>query len=246
MDSLGVPQSHDQNMSNSASAQAEVAAMQQDGPTNDEISMPSSNNKNAAAVKSQEPELRTADQDSEPQAEDTSLADPSPYGTRSRNRNTNARPNYAEDQDMDFDFVAPPAKPVTTRPNNTATDSKDPKRVATDTSATRFISAEGSEQPEKSPSVGKDPVTGTPALPVNQPKKRKAGGGAATGGAAASTANAQASTKRQGPSSGYIPLANMSRESNLMTFEKSKALLKKDGLHADDGAVLKVDGKFTT
>lgn len=202
----------------------------------------------AAEMGTSDPEQEPSDtRPNEPSLQTQEIEPATNYGTRSRNRN--ARPNYAEDQDMEFEFAPP--KPASTKNANssdakrtqaasTAASASDSKRAAPDTTFTRFINYNGVEQGEKSPSVGKDPAIGIPTAPTNPPKKRKAAASAAAAVAAVSAAPTQTSAKRIAPS-----LSNISRETNMMTFQDSKAMLKKGALVADDGTALNVEGKLT-
>lgn len=194
-----------------------------------------------------EPEPEPSDtrqRESSPQVQDNEPA--TSYGTRSRNRN--ARPNYAEDQDMEFEFAPP--KPAPTKNANSSeakrnqaasvvASTSDPKRVAPDNAFTRFVNYNGVEQDDKSPSVGKDPIAAvTPVPSANPPKKRKAAVSATAAVTAVSAMPTQTAAKRTAPS-----LSNVSRETNVMTFQTSKAVLKKASLIADDGTALNVEGK---
>lgn len=182
---------------------------------------------------------------------DIAMADAAPYGTRSRNRAGNHRPNYAEDQDMEFEFAPPPAKPASAK-NATVGDMKRNQQLASETKKTAAdpssVRVNGADQDERSPSASvKEAIPGTSSFPATAPKRRKAAGAANTAITASGAGNnvtpnttTQPTAKRPATS---IPLANMSRESNMMTFEKSKGFLKKGGLVADDGTVLHVDGK---
>jgi hypothetical protein len=199
------------------------------------------------ASNSRQSSSRPADISSAQDFSDVAMGDAMPYGTRSRNR---PRPNYAEDQDMDFEVPPPPAKPASAK-NAAVGDSKRNQQVATETKKTvadpSFVRVNGADEDERSPSVsGKETIPGTSSFSTVPPKKRKAAGAANTAIVASGSGNttgnaaAQPTTKRL---ANTIPLSNMSRESNMMTFEKSKGILKKGGLVADDGTVLYVDGK---
>ncbi|GAB7356723.1 hypothetical protein MBLNU459_g7426t2 [Dothideomycetes sp. NU459] len=195
------------------------------------------------------PEAESSDtrqRESSPRIQESEPA--SNYGTRSRNRN--ARPNYAEDQDMDFEFAPPKPAPASAK-SAISSEAKrnqaaaavanavsDSKRVTADTSFTRFVNINSVEQSEKSPSVGKESIVGTPTVATNPPKKRKAAANAAAAVAAVSGAATLASAKRTATAQS---LSTISRETNMMTFETSKATLKKGTLVADDGTVLSVE-----
>lgn len=195
---------------------------------------------------------RPTDPPSAQELSDMAMADLVPYGTRSRNRTGNTRPNYAESEDVDLDFAPLPAKPASTK-NATTSDSKrnqqavsDSKKIQVDPSIARV---NGADQDERSPSSsGKEPIPGTSTFSTAAPKKRKAAGAAnnaiaaSVAGTTSNSATAQSTVKRPASS---IPLANTSRETNMMTFEKSKGILRKGGLVADDGTVLHVNGEYS-
>lgn len=168
-----------------------------------------------------EPDAHKNGQAAEADATDSNVNESaSTYGTRSRNRSGNARPDYTEkDENLD-DLVAPSSK------SRALPAASDAKRSASDTASTRQNNG------VESPAGGKGTISSTSASAssTNPPKKRKAAGSATTTTAAVPA---------------YIPAANSSRETNMMTFEKSKAILKKGGLVADDGTVLMVDGKLS-
>ncbi|KAI5210680.1 hypothetical protein E4T39_00152 [Aureobasidium subglaciale] len=186
---------------------------------------------------------RPADLSSAQDFSDVAMGDAMPYGTRSRNRAGNPRPNYAEDQDMDFEVPPPPAKPASAK-NATAN-----QQVAIETKKAvaepSFAHVNGTDHDERSPSVsGKETIPGTSTFSTGPPKKRKAAGAAntaiAASGSGNNTANGVAQPTAKRPASS-MPLANMSPESNMMTFEKSKGVLRKGGLVADDGQILYIN-----
>jgi len=186
-----------------------------------------------AGAESQEPPTRIS---GPPGEADVSEPVSNAYGTRSRNRSSKI--NYAEDQDLDIDGISPPVKASAAK-NASSGDAKRTHPAASDTKATvpettftRFVTANGVDQPEKSPSSGREPG------PSTSTKKRKV-----QGNATLTNPPPEPAPKRHGPNPGYIPPANMTRASNMMFFEKSKAVLRKGSLVADDGTVLNVDGK---
>lgn len=159
------------------------------------------------------------------------------YGTRSRNR-TNARPNYAEDQEMDFEM-----------------SSNAKKKTA------ELTSQGGSEATISSHATngntGKGPVPavkdGTPStssgVNANPMRKRKAAAAApaSTLHTPAMSSTPPPSALRKGvplPTSASAAASATARETNIMTFGKSRSLLNKKGeLVADDGTKLNVNGK---
>lgn len=255
MDSRSASQPPTEQYGGSASPHTENAMIVQSDHQTKDVATPVSNAESTTGAGPQQTETEKAESATEHDGPEAASNETAVYGTRSRNRTSNARPNYAEDQDMDFEFAAPPTKPAPAKSASTSETRRnqqaatDPKRGIPDSSSTRLNSANESDQPEKSPSSGKDPIPGTSTFSTNPPKKRKAGGGTTivtTSGTSTSgaVASAQPSTKRQSAKSGYVPPANMSRESNMMTFEKSKATLRKGALVADDGSSLRIDGKL--
>ncbi|KAI5242024.1 hypothetical protein E4T43_05041 [Aureobasidium subglaciale] len=186
---------------------------------------------------------RPADLSSAQDFSDVAMGDAMPYGTRSRNRAGNPRPNYAEDQDMDFEVPPPPAKPASAK--NATANQQDAIETKTTVVEPSFARVNGADHDERSPSAsGKETIPGTSTFSTVPPKKRKAAGVANTAIVASGSGNtttnavAQPTTKRPASS---MPLANMSPESNMMTFEKSKGVLRKGGLVADDGQILYVN-----
>lgn len=209
-----------------------------------DVAAPAIDTKDATGAGPQDTEVLPSGVSADAENSEPALA----YGTRSRNR---TRINYAEDQDMaDFDFVAPPAKaalaktPGVSETKRNQQVASDTKGVVPDITATRFISVNGLNQPEKSPSSGRDPIPGTSTFSSNSQKKRKAAGNAASSaGVPGPSATAQPSAKRQSTASGYVPPANsIDRASNMLTFHKSGAVLRAGSLIADNGTALKVDG----
>lgn len=194
---------------------ASAAILQESHETGGTTTPVSAADGNAATLR-RDLEGLTTSHNTENEGNDPTLNDSAPYGTRSRNRSGNARPDYTEKDENTDDFPAPQSKSV--RLQQAASD---PKRAVPDAASSSRSNG------FQSPFGGKDSVPGTSTFPTNPPKKRKAAGATTTTTAAAT----------------YIPPANMSREPNMMTFGKSKAILKKGGLVADDGTVLEVDGK---
>jgi hypothetical protein len=204
-----------------------------------------------SASNSRQSSSRPTDSRSVQDFSDIVMGDAVPYGTRSRNRAGNPRPNYAEDQDMDFEVPPPPAKPASAK-NATIGDSKRNQQVASEVKNTNsdpsLARANGADHDERSPSTsGKEVIPGTSSFSAVAPKKRKAAGAAiaaiaaSEAGSTTAVTTTQLTTKRPLAS---VPAANMSRETNMMTFEKSKGVLKKGGLVADDGTILYVNGEF--
>ncbi|KAL2017487.1 hypothetical protein VTK56DRAFT_2029 [Thermocarpiscus australiensis] len=190
---------------------------------------------------------------------------PSPYGTRSRNRTAATRPNYAEDKELDLDLfdVYPQrkdddSKKASTKQQGGASSSN--AAQAAPRSANGTVTQNGAKDQRQSQNqssaasassaAGGSTTTSGPA----KSKKRKA----ASAADAASTAsrsqtpsgsngnsNASALQKRLGPSGQGSENATPSgpgySETNMLTFENTKARLQDGKLVADDGKVLEVN-----
>lgn len=176
---------------------------------------------------------------------DESATSASGYGTRSRNR-PSARINYAEDIEMDFEIPATngshgSSSERTTRSpaggtdtgNSPAPNAKKSAATTNGTSTSATASRDPSIPGTLTFSANPNAIAGT-----TQGKKRKAGGAHATASAhaAPSTSTAQPSKRKD-----TTVASNMIRETNMMTFEKSGARLKRGKLEADDGTTLAVD-----
>lgn len=161
------------------------------------------------------------------------------YGTRSR-RTGKERLNYAEDQEPDFDFTSAATTAAYTKKSAAAavasaqgtTDAKRAKDSAT---------TNGAHSSANNQTTAKDSAQGASTASTTNPKKRKAAGTATptnqTSTPPVSVALAVANMRKQAPSA-------LARETNMMTFERSRACLTKKGeLVADDGTKLNVNGK---
>ncbi|KAF3001428.1 putative PHD type zinc finger protein with BAH domain-containing protein [Curvularia kusanoi] len=201
-------------------------------------------------------EAKTTDSDSaQPSRKGSEEAAAAPYGTRSRNRPGRSRINYAEDTEMDFEMTAP----VTT--NGNASDPPSRSSVAAETAQSSGVSGkkgagagQGSAPWGNSGSNLKDTqatisISGSSAAtPVNpsstaaQPatKRRKNAAKDSANGIPASAAAPSQNAKR-GAQVQALSSAPYSRESNMMTFEFSGAMLKNGQLHADDGQTVSVN-----
>lgn len=87
--------------------------------------------------------------------------------------------------------------------------------------------------------------TQSSTLQPQPPTKRRknAAASAANGSHASATAPSQAGAKR-GSQAGTMVAASSARESNMMTFENTAAILKNGRLEADDGQTVSVNGKL--
>lgn len=163
------------------------------------------------------------------------------YGTRSR-RGGKERLNYAEDQDADFDFTSAATTTSYTKKSASAAatnaqstpDSKRAKESA------QPMTTNGTHSSANNQTNAKDPAPGATSTATN-PKKRKAAGTATPTNLASTppvtAALAAANMRKQLPSS-------LARETNMLSFSRSKACLNKKGeLVADDGTKLNINGK---
>lgn len=216
----------------------------------------------AMDVDLQHQEAKNNDSDSaQPSRKGSEEAAAAPYGTRSRNRPGRSRINYAEDTEMDFEMTVPAST------NGNAADPPSRSSVAAESgqppvvsgrkgagagpgSAPWGISGPNAKDNQANLSISGSSAT-TPAAQANtaQPttKRRKNAAKDATNGVQAGATAPSQTTKRgaqaqvQAPAA---PTAPYTRESNMMTFEFSGAMLKDDRLQADDGQTVSVNGKF--
>lgn len=203
-------------------------------------------------------EAKTTDSDSvQPSRKGSEEAAAAPYGTRSRNRPGRSRINYAEDTEMDFEMTAPAPT------NGNTSDPPSRSSVAAENGQSLGVGAkkgagagQGSAPWGNSGSNLKDTqatasITGssaaTPATSssTSQPttKRRKNAAKDATNGVQASAAAPSQTAKRSAPAQAPSS-APYSRETNMMTFESSGAMLRNGQLQADDGQIVSVNGKF--
>lgn len=161
------------------------------------------------------------------------------YGTRSR-RTGNQRLNYAEDQDAEFEFTSAATttsykKGVPTANAQSATDVKRAKDSA------QPVTTSSAHSSANNQTVAKDSTPGATSAATTNPKKRKAAGTATPTNHATippmSAGLPATNMRKQAPSS-------LARETNMLTFSKSKSCLNKKGeLVADDGTKLNINGK---
>lgn len=179
---------------------------------------------------------------------------PSSYGTRSRNRPGRSRPNYAEDTEMDFEMGAastngnmsdPPSR-NSVAPDSGHSSSVSAKRVPGPAQSNAPWGNSGSNPKDHPTGLNIPAVTASAATPPasttqTTTKRRK---NAATGAINGSHASA-APPSQQGAKRGTHPMvaANSARESNMLTFERTGALLQNGHLEADDGQTVNINGK---
>lgn len=208
-----------------------------------------------------QPMATTSSNSSHASAKEPKETPAAPYGTRSRNRPGTSRPNYAEDVEMDFEMAQGPTNGNTSEPPSRASlaaENGQPAPAAGKKApgAGQGNAPWGSAGSNQKDSPANSNIPGTSAFAANPPptapqptKRRKNAAGNATNGNHASPAapTTQAAARRanngNNNNAAVVP-ANSSRETNLMTFEKSRAMLKDGHLEADDGQKVSVNGKF--
>ena len=180
---------------------------------------------------------------------------PSPYGTRSRNRNGISRPNYAEDHDVEAEMEWGTSKKTKAASKASAAreSQTDPEKLSG--VSTRRTSAVSSLPSVSNPAVSqpiKDNLPGMSSFALHpdqainaapQSRKRKAPGNTAS--TATSTQSAVA-VRSNGAARRSMDTGALKRETNMMTFEKSGAILQDGRLVADDGTTLEVHGISST
>ena len=171
-----------------------------------------------------------------------------PYGTRSRNRPGVSRINYAEDSiEMDFETSAalangnPSDAPsrasvVTERRQSPTTGGKKANGVG---QASWGNNASNSKEAASNLSIpGTSTFSANPNSNSAQPPKRRKNA-AAHSNAAHAGAPSHAQARR---ANNAMIAANNSRETNMMTFERTGGILKNGVLEADDGRTVSVNG----
>ena len=187
-------------------------------------------------------------------AESTQMSEnggPSPYGTRSRNRNGNARPNYAEDRDMETEMEWNSAKKSNVNPKNAVIQEGSTHDETLSATHNRRSSTVSSNPPnaKATPSQNtKDNLPGMSTFALRaetngtgapQSKKRKAPGSGLQGSIPMQNAT-NSHTNGSSTRSLAVGRVGVQQETNMMTFEKSGAVLKNGQLVADDGTTLQV------
>lgn len=206
-------------------------------------------------------DAKNNDSDSvQPSRKDSEEAAAAPYGTRSRNRPGRSRINYAEDTEMDFEMTAPAST------NGNASDPSSRSSVAAESGPSSGVSGKkganagqgsapwGNSGPSPKDNQANLSISGSSATtPATQPstaqpatKRRKNAAKDVTNGTHATAAAPSQPTKRgaQAQVQAPAPAPPYTRESNMMTFEFSGAMLKDGHLQADDGQIVSVNGEF--
>jgi len=167
------------------------------------------------------------------------------YGTRSRNRPGAPRPNYAEDVEMDFEMA-----PQANGRDHSSMDlsSNSPPAIELRQSPT-LPSKRGNQTSNGWNALNNNSssIPGMSHFPANPnarvPHSRKRKAAEASAGQSQSPAPAtQTLTRRSQANAAQIhpPV----RESNMLSFEKYRAILKHGKLVADDGSSFSVNGTY--
>jgi hypothetical protein len=176
-----------------------------------------------------------------------------PYGTRSRNRPGRSRPNYAEDPEMEFETTAATANGRVSDPpsrDSAAAESAPPPSNVSGKKGSGSAPSNASwgnsgPNPKDNPATANIPgassTVATQASTAQPTTKRRKNAATTNGTHANASAPSQAGAKR---GSHVVAVANGARESNMMTFENTGAMLINGRLEADDGQTVSVDGEF--
>ncbi|KAL5115308.1 putative PHD type zinc finger protein with BAH domain-containing protein [Pleosporales sp. CAS-2024a] len=212
-----------------------------------------SNDASAPMETSQEPHdaAKLAKTAAHPSSKDSDENGAVPYGTRSRNRPGRSRPNYAEDTEMDFEMTAAAAT------NGTGSDPPSRSSVAAENVQTGGMSAKkgsvsapsnaswgnagsNSKDDPANPNLsGPSAVASTnPPTTAQPPLKRRKNAAATNGVHPSAAAPSQAGSKRGNHA---MAAASSARESNMLTFENTGAMLKDGHMEADDGQTVSVN-----
>ena len=173
------------------------------------------------------------------------------YGTRSRNRPGVPRPNYAEDVEMDFEMTHQPngrdhSSMDLSSNSPPAVESRQspelPSKRSTQTS-NGWNSLNNNNNNNNSSSIpGTSLFSANPNARVPHSRKRKAAEaqGASAGQSQSPAPAAQTVTRRTHANATHTtpPV----RESNMLSFDKHRAVLKHGKLVADDGSSFSVNG----
>lgn len=181
---------------------------------------------------------------------------PSSYGTRSRNRPGRSRPNYAEDTEMDFEMAPASA-------NGNLSDPPSRDSVATDSGHSSSVSGKkgsggaagnaswGNSGPNPKDNPATPNIPGATAASAAAPqsastpqpttKRRKNAAANATNGIHGGAAPPNQPAAKRGNAA--MGVAHNARETNMMTFERTGAILKNGHMEADDGQIVSINGK---
>lgn len=183
---------------------------------------------------------------------------PSSYGTRSRNRPGRLRPNYAEDTEMDFEMAPASA-------NGNMSDAPSRDSVATDSGHSSSVGGKkgsggaagnaswGNSGPNPKDNPAAPNIPGTTAASAAAPqstsasqpttKRRKNAAANATNGTHGGAAPPNQPGAKRG-NTAMVVAAHAARETNMMTFERTGAILKNGHMEADDGQIVSINGKL--
>jgi hypothetical protein len=176
-----------------------------------------------------------------------------PYGTRSRNRPGRSRPNYAEDTEMDFEMAAtsttgnmsdPPSRDSVVADSGQSSGVNGKKGLA----AAQGNGSWGNSGPNTSDEPATPNISGASAITAaNQPStaqpttKRRKNAAAATNGVHQNAAAPTQTAAKRGNQ--VMVAAHSARETNMLTFENTGAMLKNGHMEADDGQTVSINGE---
>ena len=169
------------------------------------------------------------------------------YGTRSRNRPGAPRPNYAEDVEMDFEMA-----PQANGRDHSSMDLSSNSPPAIESRQSPTLPSKRSSQTTNGWNATSSSIPGTSLFSANpnargpHSRKRKAAEaqGAGAGQSQSPAPATQTMTRRT-----HANAAQMTppmRESNMLSFDRYRAVLKHGKLVADDGSSFSVNGTCPT
>jgi hypothetical protein len=200
-----------------------------------------------------QPMTATTSASSHASAKDVKEPAAAPYGTRSRNRPGTSRINYAEDSvEMDFEMSAATANGNTSDAASraSAVTERRPSPTATGRKGNGVGQASwGNNVPNSKEAASNLNIPGTSTFSANpnansaQPPKRRKNAAAHSSNAAHANSGAPSQAHARRANNAMIA-ANSSRETNMMTFDRTGAVLKNAKLEADDGRTVSINGKW--
>lgn len=205
----------------------------------------------AEQVAQAQPMATTTSDSSHIPTKDTAESTVAPYGTRSRNRPARkSRINYAEDVDVEFELNQGPPRGKTSEPpsrGSMATEGGQSAAVGGKKGSGPEVQgnaqwgnsvANAKDQPPNTNIPGTSTFAANPNSNSAQPPKRRKNAASH----AASVAPSHAGGRRGHQANQAMIPANSTRETNMMTFEKTGAFLINGRLEADNGQTVSVNG----
>lgn len=193
---------------------------------------------------------------SQPASKDSDENGAVPYGTRSRNRPGRSRPNYAEDTEMDFEMTAAPTNGNSSDPPSRTSTAAEGGQTPGVSGKKGSGSAKGNATGGNAGPISKDSpanpnISGAPSVTAatqpsaaQPPVKRRKNAATTNGNHASAAAPSQAGAVAKRGNQ-IMVAANSARESNMLTFENTGAVLKDGRMVADDGQTMSINGKLS-